>query len=174
MLGVHDPGCQELTEFRKDFPGDALVHLGDVAEVHDLDPRGGEIGQEGTVDSGLRFLLASDLAHDPPELYGGGPSGFPVDIVREQQTAVHQRPDAHHEELVQIVLVDRQKPQTLQQRNGGISGLHQHTEVELQPAQLPVNKAGRDGGRFGGLCCFGCLLRGGQRLGCGSFGLHRY
>ena len=50
-----------------------------------------------------------------------------------------QARDADHEELVQIIGGNRQKPDPLQYRMIGIDRLFQHPAIEVKPGQFPVD-----------------------------------
>ena len=71
---------------------------------------------------------------------------------------------AHHEELIEIAGRDRQEPQPLEQGMIDVVGLFQHTLVEREPRDLPVDQALRgsevDGGNLGTRRQVGFLLQG--------------
>ncbi|MNL55397.1 hypothetical protein D3C87_1788100 [compost metagenome] len=52
---------------------------------------------------------------------------------------------AHHVEFIEIVGRDRHEPQALEQRMGWVASLFEHSHVELQPAHLAIDEAGRTG-----------------------------
>jgi hypothetical protein len=54
-----------------------------------------------------------------------------------------QSADANPEELVEVVGGDREKLESLEERDGRIEGLVQHTLVEFEPAQLAIEVLGR-------------------------------
>ena len=89
------------------------------------------------------LLIARQQAHglaDARELLGRGEPIRTLDAdARPQQP--FQAGHTDHEELVQIVRRDRQKPHTLQQRMRFIHGFLEHPTVELQPRQLAIDKA---------------------------------
>ena len=77
-------------------------------------------------------------------------------ILDAAQLLALESRDANHEEFVEIGPADRQEPQPFEQRAGRIIGLGQNAAVELQPAQLTIEKAwlcaggGRARFQFGG------------------------
>ena len=52
-----------------------------------------------------------------------------------------QAGDPDHEEFVEIVGRNREKPDPFQQRMSLVSRLLEHTAIEMQPGQLPVDEA---------------------------------
>ena len=56
---------------------------------------------------------------------------------------IARRPDADHEELVEIARAEGQEAQPLQQRHLGILGLRQDTAVVVEAAQLAVQQRDR-------------------------------
>ncbi len=63
------------------------------------------------------------------------PAGEPDAALREHRS---QRPDALHEELIQVGGKDREELEPLEQRRAVVERLAQDTPVELEPAQVPV------------------------------------
>ena len=54
-----------------------------------------------------------------------------------------QAGDADLEELVEVRRADRQEPEPLEQRVGGVARLFEHALVEVEPAQLAVDEPAR-------------------------------
>ena len=164
MLGVDYAGRQQVPGLGEEFPGHALIHLGDAPEVHELYIRGLQILHELLVKSLFCDLLLLDLADDLLELGLGVPARLRIRIVGEQDAPVEQSAHADHEELVQVALIDSQEFEPFKEGNGGVPRFHQDPEIELEPAQLPVHEAcWTDRGRislFGGrlLCDFKLLF----------------
>jgi hypothetical protein len=137
----------------KDVGEEMLLEPGHVGgrEIRALDDRHAFCGQE--------------LAHLAPDVLLLGLKGEPgrrdtLQLLRRSQpvdrpgrdTLAHlgaQARDPHHEELVEIVGRDRQEPQPLEQRMGGVLRLLQHPAIELQPGELAIDEpAGMTGQRF--------------------------
>jgi hypothetical protein len=61
---------------------------------------------------------------------------------------------AHHEELVEIVGGNRQKPNALKQGLGVVRSLLEHAAIELEPRQLSIDKSFRARDEIGGRARF--------------------
>ena len=99
----------------------------------------------------LQFEQGAQLGLDRLQLLQGGEAvvtegGYPGLLLRLQ------RSHAHHEKFVEVVAEDRAELGLLQQGGVLIEGLGQHSLVEGDPAQLPVDVVlgGNEGRRGGG------------------------
>ena len=99
---------------RTDLGEPHLVHAGDevVRTARDLD----QLGQRPHAVGGrvLRLEVFVKLGLEPGD------------------------PDL--EKLVEVRCADRQKPEPVEQRVGWVAGLFEHSLVEIQPAQLAIDK----------------------------------
>ncbi len=109
-----------------------FFRLGDVGTV-DQDDAG--LGERGTQLTPLRLLVLHQKHHG---------FGDAHQLLRRRQpfrafgrnTGAHlgaQAGDAHHEEFVEVVGRDRQKPQSLEQRMLAIGGLLKDAAIEVEP-----------------------------------------
>ena len=104
-----------------------------------------QLGQQALADPVALGQQAAGLIQHGGGLLGAGHAGF---IVRHPQLErVHEHTHPDHIELVQVALENGGEIQPLTQGVGGVLRLLQHPLVELEPGQLPVDIAGRGGGR---------------------------
>ena len=115
-------------------------------KVQHVDPGVTHIFQKPPVDALLARLLRGDGGKDGAHLLAGRAAGLFIPLVRQQRRAVRERADAYHEKLFEIRAVNTEEFEPLQKRHGRIARLFQHAPIELQPAQLAVEKQAR------GLC----------------------
>jgi hypothetical protein len=89
----------------------------------------------------------SNRIRDAGELLGGGePVWAPDADPRAQLPLEAGHPD--HEEFIEIVGGDGEKPDPFQQRMRLVSGFLEHTTIELEPGQLTVDEAVRTRGKL--------------------------
>ena len=67
-------------------------------------------------------------------------AAFVFQFVRLDAFQIEQAADAHHEELVEVALIDGGEGQTLAQRHCRVLGLLEDAFVEFEPGQLPVHE----------------------------------
>src|SRR5947207_3341955 len=89
------------------------------------------------------LLIARQRCHrfrDAHELLGGRQSVRALDADTRPQQALEPG-NADHEELIEVVRADRQKPHAFEQWMGVVTSFLEHTPVELQPGQLAIDEA---------------------------------
>ncbi len=136
---------RERRQQRKDLPQEVLLEpgpfpLGDIRPVDQHDPL---LRQHLAQFAPALLLVAGQHRNrlgDAHQLLG---RRQPVRALEGDAFAhlAAQAGDADHEEFVEVVGRDRQKPHPLQQRMGLVGGLLEHPAVEMQPGQFPVDEA---------------------------------
>ena len=140
MLRVEHLRAQQRTQRVKTPPQQHLVCLVEPVEVEDLDALLCQCCRHFAPERGKVFLLPRRLRVDRAQLLARRESRDGLRVPRLQQRPVEQTADAHHIKFIQIRAVDRQKLQPLIDRQRLVGRLRQHAAVELQPAQLAVEK----------------------------------
>ena len=123
-----------------------LVRLADIGTV--------DKGDAGAAERGAQFaplrLLVFDKQHhglgDANQLFGRRQTlrAFRADAGADLRP---QTGDPHHEEFVQVVRGDRQKPQPLEQRVFAIGGFLKNAAIEIEPRQFTVDETIRARGQ---------------------------
>ena len=70
------------------------------------------------------------FGHDSIDLFGGGHIALVVDRLLFELGQVGQATHAHHKELIEVGLEDRDELKALEQRHGLIKSLVEHTVVK--------------------------------------------
>ena len=78
------------------------------------------------------------FGHDSIDLFGGGHIALVVDRLLFELGKVGQATHAHHKELIEVGLEDRDELKALEQRHGLIKSLVEHAVVKAQPAELSI------------------------------------
>ena len=114
-----------------------------VAVAHELealgDHRRGDALREAAVLPGDKLLGA---VGDPAELFqrAGAVRGRVLRGALAERLLAHPR-DAHHEKLVEVRAEDGEELQPFHEGIGDVLGLLEDAEIEVEPAQLPVDEA---------------------------------
>jgi len=140
VLRVEHLRAQQRTQRVKAPPQQHLVRLIKPVEVEDLDALLCQRRRHLAPERGKVFLLPRRLRVDRAQLLTRREPRDGLRVPRLQQRTVKQAADAHHIKFIQIRAVDRQKLQPLIDRQRLVGRLRQHAAVELQPAQLAVEK----------------------------------
>ena len=143
MAVVHDLGAEDGEQLVLEvfFPK-ALLLLGQLVKV-DLAVAVLRQGLQGLVVIFVAVHLQfRRLGHDGVQLLLRGHVGlvFRLFLLALQVGPLLQRAHPDHEKLVQVGAIDGQKLELLCQRDVLVLAQHQHTLVEVQPAELPVDK----------------------------------
>ena len=140
VLRVEHLRAQQRTQRVKAPPQQHLVRLVEPVEVEDLDALLCQRRRHLAPERGKILLLPRRLRVDRTQLLARREARDGLRVPRLQQRPVEQPADAHHIKFIQIGAVDRQKLQPLIDRQRLVGRLRQHAAVELQPAQLAVEK----------------------------------
>ena len=140
VLRVEHLRAQQRTQRVKAPPQQHLVRLVEPVEVEDLDALLCQRRRHLAPERLKVLLLPRRLRVDRAQLLARREPCDGLRVPRLQQRPVEQTADAHHIKFIEIRAVDRQKLQPLIDRQRLVGRLRQHAAVELQPAQLAVEK----------------------------------
>ena len=146
MAAVHDLRAEDGEQFALEvfFP-EVLFLFGERIEIHLFIAAVRQIFQRFFVVFIAVILQMGRFGHDGVQLFFRRHVRLVLALVLfavHQVGPLLQRADTHHEELIQIGAVDRQKLDLLPQRNIFVLAQHEHAAVEVQPAQLTVDENG--------------------------------
>ena len=113
--------------------------------AHEPDAAGIELLCDVCIDGGTLLIQLLDLGEDDLDLLLGGEFRLVFARRGREPLLVHEAPHAHHEELVEIALEDREELAALEERVGEVGGLIEHAAVEEEPAVLSVAIDALDG-----------------------------
>ena len=121
----------------KDLPKEIILqpHLFLLGHLRSVDQNNALLGQHLPKLAPALLLIARQRPHgfpDPAELFGGRQPVRALDRDAGTQLAL-EAGDADHEELIEVVGGNREKPDPLQQGMGVVGGLLEHPAIEMQP-----------------------------------------
>ena len=130
-------------EYRENFRLKELMEIGPLllVQVNVIQQVNALFGQQGTQHLGVVLML---LGHDRAQVFsnfnqlllGRSPVGGPLGHARFY--LLFEGRHAHHEKFIQVGAEDRRELQPLQQGVAIVHRLVQHSPVELNPTQFPV------------------------------------
>ena len=179
VLGVEHLRAQQRAQRVEPPPQQHLVRLVEPVKVQDLHVLLCQRRRHFAPERFKIFLLPRRLVIDRAQLLARRQARDGLRVPRLQQRPVEQPADAHHIKFIEIRAVDGQKLQPLIARQRLVGCLGQHAAVELQPAQLAVQKQAGIGrvGRAVGKQAAAVALRGhlpqrlrARQLGAGMVG----
>ena len=179
VLGVEHLRAQQRAQRVEPPPQQHLVRLVEPVKVQDLHVLLCQRRRHFAPERFKIFLLPRRLVIDRAQLLARRQARDGLRVPRLQQRPVEQPADAHHIKFIEIRAVDGQKLQPLIARQRLVGRLGQHAAVELQPAQLAVQKQAGIGrvGRAVGKQAAAVALRGhlpqrlrARQLGAGMVG----
>ena len=107
-------------------------------KIHKANPGIFQSGQQLPVNCILALVQKPDLLQGRVNLLLGHHAGFGVPALFSQLNLIFQGADAHHEEFVQVALVDGGKAQPFAQRDIPPLRFFQHPLIEFQPGQFSI------------------------------------
>ena len=179
VLGVEHLRAQQRAQRVEPPQQQHLVRLVEPVKVQDLHVLLCQRRRHFAPERFKIFLLPRRLVIDRAQLLARRQARDGLRVPRLQQRPVEQSADAHHIKFIEIRAVDGQKLQPLIARQRLVGCLGQHAAVELQPAQLAVQKQAGIGrvGRAVGKQAAAVALRGhlpqrlrARQLGAGMVG----
>ena len=118
--------------------GEGLLLGGERARVCAVDAVRLEVALDAVEDTAPALDELGHLGHHGVDLLEGRHVGLVVAGLALERREVREPADAHHEELVEVRLEDRDELEALEQRHARVVGLVEHAVVEPQPAELSV------------------------------------
>ena len=140
VLRVEHLRAQQRAQRVKPPPQQHLVRLVEPVEVQDLHVLLCQRRRHLAPERFEILLLPRRLVIDRAQLLARRQARDGLRVPRLQQRPVEQPADAHHVKFIKIRAVDGQKLQPFVARQRLVGRLGQHAAVELQPAQLAVQK----------------------------------
>ncbi len=167
MGRVHRQRRQHREDVFLEIAIEGLAVLGaDVGQVEEVDPAQRQLGSEQALAGPVLGLEVSHHRADGPQLRFRGHSVVAALGVAGAHLFL-EAGDADLEELVKVGAEDAEELQALEEGSTGVQRLVQHPPIELEPAQLTVEKERRMGQVYRRRCGG---MRGGhrrRRRGCG-------
>ncbi len=142
MRVIDGKRCENWIDPRAEkFVQVVLLGWHELLPAQHLDALVGEGGEDVRPEGGgLALHESAALGVDPSQLLAWGAAGAGLNGQASGEPAP-QSSDPDHEELVEIIGEDGEKPDPFEQWDGGVLGELEHPLVELQPALLTIKEA---------------------------------
>ena len=141
LAAADDGGRDERSDLHVIVALQALaLGLADLAEIDDAHADLFHLGHQLGVDGVAAGVEPVDGGDDRVDLLLRGHVRLVFAHGRRDLILIDERAHAHHEEFVEIALVDGGEGQPLAQRRARVFGLLEDPFVEFEPGQLPVHE----------------------------------